>query len=314
MKRFLPWLILCAIGMTSCARLGIGKSKQDPAPNPFGGGSIPPQLRAKKSDDGTTVPPGGNANAAIENQLTPEEDIIFTDPDNLEAGLPELSAILTSPKRRGPWEESETIAKKRAAREGKPIVIWFTNSQMSPMCKTLNQELYATPDFTAWAADKVVLLKVDANVRAHESLKDAETIGSAMDREVALKNYVATMKKRYKVLGHPYLVMLNPSGSVMLRRAGYKRGDADFYWGLIKQGEVASSHAQKSWRDELEKKGYREWKDRKGRAVFAKLTNYSDGTLTLIEPDGTRCRTDEKKLSDEDRDWIDEQKRLRGIQ
>jgi hypothetical protein len=134
-----------------------------------------------------------------------------------------------------------------------------------------------------------------------------------MDQEVRLKTYVAAMKKRYKVLGNPYVIMLNPSGSVILRHPGYKRGDADYFWGLLKQGEVASAHAHKSWRSSLEKKGYREWRDRKGRVVFAKLTNYSDGTLTLIEPDGTRCRTSEKKLSDEDRDWIDEQKRLRGI-
>jgi hypothetical protein len=107
--------------------------------------------------------------------------------------------------------------------------------------------------------------------------------------------------------------MLNPSGEVIGRYRGYKRGDADYTWGLIKQGEAASAHAYESWRSSLEKKGYREWRDRNDRKVFAKLTSYSNGTLTLIEPDGTRSRTHENKLSDKDREWLGEQKRIRGL-
>jgi hypothetical protein len=34
----------------------------------------------------------------------------------------------------------------------------------------------------------------------------------------------------------------------------------------------------------------------------------------LIEPDGSRARTQEVSLSDKDRAWIAEQKKLRGIE
>ena len=91
------------------------------------------------------------------------------------------------------------------------------------------------------------------------------------------------------------------------------RGQADFTWGLIKHGEAVSANARREWRSSLEKKGYREWRDRSDRKVFAKLVSYSKGTLTLIEPDGTRSRTHENKLCDEDRAWIAEQKKLRGL-
>ena len=97
------------------------------------------------------------------------------------------------------------------------------------------------------------------------------------------------------------------------RYRGYKRGEADFTWGLIKQGEAVSANAYKEWRASLEKKGYREWRDRKDRKVFAKLTAYSNGTLTLIEPDGTRSQTHENKLSDEDQNWLVQQKKNRGL-
>lgn len=312
MRFFLPWLLIGVAALASCAKLGIGgRAKPEDEPSPFGATGIPPQLRAKGTDTGTAVTPGGNAvppSAGL--NLTPEDDIIFTDPDNPDAKLPDLSTLLSAPKR-GPWEESETIAKQRSAREGKPLLIWFTDSARSPMCKALAQELFATPDFEKWAAEKLIRLRVDAQVRENDpnlSLGEKET------RLVDIKDYVARLKKTYKILGQPSVLMLNSSGEVIGRYRGYKRGDAEYFWGRLKHAEVVSTTAYQSWRAGLEKTGYREWQDRKERKVFAKLTGYANGTLTLIEPDGTRSRTQEKLLSDKDRDWIAEQKKLRNLQ
>lgn len=304
-------LMLGCLLLPSCSMLGGKKKLVDPSQ--VGASGVPPQLRASTAGGGGagatgSIPPG--------TLLTPEEDIVFTDPDNPDANLPELSTLLASaPGRRGAWEESESIAKLRAAREGKPLLIWFTDSQTSPMCKALSQELFSTPDFNKWAAEKLIRLRVDANVRDHPLVKNSDvSIGDAMSREVDLSRHVARLKKQYKVLGHPSVLMLNPSGEVIGRYRGYKRGEADYFWGLIKQGEAVSTNAHQAWKAGLEKKGYREWKDRKDRKVFAKLIAYSNGTLTLIEPDGTRSRTHEDKLSDADQTWIRDQKKLRNIQ
>ncbi len=301
-----PSCLLACVMLASCAKFGFG-AKPAPVTQSAAANSVPPMLRAGTQDEGTPVNPTEPGTM----QLTPDEDIVFTDPDNPDANLPELSTLLSAaPKRRGPWEQSETIARRRAAREGKPLLIWFTDSARSPMCKALNEELFSTPDFEKWAIEKLIRLRVDANVEEDDpdlSLGDKES------RLVDLKNYVARMKKQYKVLGSPVLVMLNSAGEKIGQYRGYKRGDADFTWGLIKQGEAASSHAYQGWRASLEKKGYREWRDRQDRKVFAKLTSYSNGSLTLIEPDGTRSRTHENKLSDTDRAWIEEQKKLRGL-
>ncbi len=308
-------LLVLVVSLASCAKLGIGGDQKDKPKitSPFGGSGVPPQLRNRGADAGTPVVAGGNAPGAHAGvPFTAEEDIVFTDPDNPESSLPELSTLLsTTPKRRGPWEESETIAKQRAAREGKPLLVWFTDSARSPMCKALSQELFSTPEFNDWAEEKLVRLRIDANVDVNDpdlSMDEENT------RRTDVKNYVTRLKKQYKVLGHPSVLMLNPSGEVIGRYRGYKRGDADYFWGLIKHGEAVSANAYQKWREDLEKKGYREWRDRKGRTVFAKLTSYSEGSLTLIEPDGTRSRTDESKLCDEDRAWIEEQKRLRARQ
>ena len=315
MRRSPPWFLLAACALVSCAKPGIGgKSTPTETAAAFGGTGIPPQLRAKGADPGTPVVPGGNAAtpatppAAL--KLTPEDEIFFTDPDNPDAKLPELATLLAAPKH-GPWEESETIAKQRAAREGKPLLIWFTDSARSPMCKTLAQELFSTPDFEKWASEKLIRLRIDAQVRENDP---DLSLGEKESRLVDIKDYVARMKKTYKVLGCPSVILLNPSGEVIGRYRGYKHGDAEFFWGQLKHGVDVSANAYQVWRTGLEKKGYREWKDNKERKVFAKLTGYANGTLTLIEPDGTRSRTQEKLLSDKDRAWIAEQKKLRNLQ
>ncbi len=310
MIRSLHILLISSLAITSCAKLGIGgeKEKED---QPFGPTGIPPQLRGRNS--GTAVTPGGNVKMSpMRPAITPDEEIVFTDPDNPDANLPELSSLLAIEKK-GPWEESETIARQRASREGKPLLIWFTDSAPSgsAMSKALDTELLSTGDFEKWAADKLVRLRVDSNFYQKS---DDLSLDEQTDRNLRRRDYVTELKKRYKVLGQPTLLMLNPSGEVIGRYRGYKRGDAAYTWGLLKQGEVAAMTAYSSWRKDLEKKGYREWQDRKGRKVFAKLINYHQGDLIFMEPDGTRSKTKEDRLSDEDRGWISQQKMLRGIQ
>lgn len=309
--RHFPVFLLILL-MPSCAKLGIGeKKKPAPASQPFGPSGIPPQLRPKGNSSAPTV-----AQAQVEpTAFTPEDEIVFTDPDNPDAGIPELSSILSKqPEKRGPWEESDTDARRLAAREGKPLLIWFTDSARSPMCKALSQELFSRPDFGSWAENNIVRLRVDENVAASSYVSDRDIgLDEKETRRVDARNHVEKLKKRYKVLGHPFLVMLHPGGEVIGRFRGYKRGEADFLWGQLKHAQTVSVKAQTDWRRKMGEKGYREWQDKQGRKVFARLTGYRNGTLTLIEPDGTRAKTSEFKLSDDDRKWLDEQKRLRGL-
>lgn len=297
--------VLASLCVTGCG-LG-GKKDATKEPNPFGATGIPPQLRPK-GGDGTQVKPGGNVDAArLAAAIAPEEDLVFTDPDNPDKGLPELGTLLSNPKK-GPWEDNEGVAKRRASREGKPLLIWFTDPRSAPG-KALSEELFSRPDFGAWADEKLVRLIVDSNPSV-----ETESFAEHDDKVLRRKQAATEMKKRYKVLGHPTLLLLNPSGEVIGRYRGYKRGDADFTWGLLKQGEIASATAYGQLRKNLEKKGYREWQDTKGRKVFAKLLNYHQGNLVLIEPDGLRSQTKETRLSSQDREWIKQQKMLRGIQ
>lgn len=295
-------LLVAAVGITSCGTVATPKKPAQTAEEKeFGPTGIPPFLRAKGPVDtpGTPVAPGGNKRPS--GMRTPLEDIVFTTD---EEKLPELAELLAAPKAKI-WEESDTIARRRSAREGKPLLIWFTSSKFSPNCKALDQELFSREDFGKWATEKLVRLKVDVTYQSKDpdlSIDETET------REIDAKHYAEGLQKRYRVMGHPTLVLLNPGGEVLGRWAGYKRGTADFTWGLLKHAESVSTRAYSSWRADMEKKGYREWQDRIGRKAFAKLISYDKGELKLIDPDGSRFRTQEDKLSDADRTWLTEQK------
>ncbi len=309
MKMRFCCLVLALFSVVSCARLDRGTGgaeKKKEEPQPFGPSGIPAELRAKTG--GTPVIPGGNV-AAAPLKVTPESDIAWTDPDNPEAGIPELNSVLEAPKR-GPWEESDKVAFRRGSREGKPVLIWFTDSKNSPGCKALAGELFAKPDFDSWVKDRFVRLRVDSQVRQRDSNL---SLDDKFTKEANQREYVATLKKRYKVLGHPTVLVLSPDGEVIGRYKGFKSGDSDYFWGLLKQGDTVAQKRYTEWRASLEKKGYREWQDRSGRKVFAKLLAYSDGKLLLVEPDGARSKTVESRLSDGDREWIKQQKAMRGL-
>jgi len=300
MMRLITIALIPVMTLTSCGLIG-GDKEEEKKPNPFGPTGVPPMLRPR-SPGGNVVTPGGNIPGTAP-AITPEDELVFTDPDNPDAGIPELSSVLTAPKK-GPWEKDETVARRRSYREGKPLLILFTDSMANPMCKAIDQELFARHDFGDWADEKLVRLRVDVN----ERLEDA-----SHDERIRAKNRATELKKRYKVLGHPSLLVLNPSGEVIGRYRGYSRGQADFTWGQIKHAEIVSTNSNREWRSNLEKKGYREWQDNKGRKVFARLVSYSKGELVLVEPDGFQSKTHENRLSDSDQTWIKQQKDVRGI-
>lgn len=270
---------------------------------------VPPQFRRQDPAALTRVtldgaPPVGGAvdqGVVFPTGVTPDEDIVWTDPDNPDAPLPGLEETLSSAgSQRGPWEVSHTEARRAAVRQGKPLLIWFTDTKRSPTCQTLSRELFSTPDFDAWANGNVVRLRLDYNVSGAGGGYDDK-----MDDRLRKKAYLESLKKRYNAGGFPTVLVMAPDGTVTGRYRGYRRGAPDFYWGRLKNAVRTAVEQQEDWLERMTKKGYRTWTDRKGRTLFAKLLRYYEsGEMILVEPDGRRLRAKEKSLSDADRRWI----------
>lgn len=289
-----------ALLFTACA--GEKATPEAAAGNPF----QMPQMGGNLKDFGTPIKGGGNdekAAAAAAQALgyNPDTDLALTDPDNPDAELPELQEIMAKGPQEEIWIKSEARALRESRKTGKPVLIWFTDSANSSASRTLSENLLATSEFDSWADENTVRMVVDQNQ------------GSNIDDAVRKKVYARDLKKKYNARGYPTLMVVSPSGEVIGRYTGYRRGKEDFIFGQVKQGVSVAVENQRVWRASLQKKGYREWSDGKGRQIFAKLGYYNNGEMVLVEPDGSKARTHEKKLSAADRVWIQEQKEARGI-
>lgn len=227
-------------------------------------------------------------------ELYGEDKIVWADedPDKPMNGLDDLWQV-------GPqdnWYESYTEVMRLARKEGKPVLMWFSNTNSkspNPSNQALDDELFSTGVFETWAAEKVVRLRVDSNINESDD-----------DKKVKKREYVNDLKKRYKIHGAPVVIMLSPRGSSFGKYIGYKRGDASFYHGRLKSAYRNAMTDYGKWREEYEAKGYRVWHDSKGRKVFAKPKALKGNMLYLIDPDGKKSKTSLNKLSKEDRNWV----------
>lgn len=279
-------------GLSSCGVFGLGdddeKSQKEEDPGqPItaenGGG-----LLAGLSD----VNPQVNAHL-----LPAEDDIVWAEEDpNKPMALDEVWSKPTQ----SDWYVSYKKALNDSRKSGKPLLIWFTNSASSPTCKLLSNELFSTSQFKDWADENVILLRLDSNVQESDDHLRTQK-----------REYIDGLKRRYKVLGAPVVQVLSPRGNSYGNYRGYRSGDPGFYFGRLKTAQVNAKNDYGRWRENLEKKGYRMWHDLRGRTLFAKLLRYSKGDVLLVEPDGTKSKTHESKLSSDDARWINEQKAKR---
>ena len=120
--------------------------------------------------------------------------------------------------------------------------------------------MFSKSDFESWARDNMVRLRVDSTLPS----KDRDT-----DVGVRKKKYIDQLKRRYDVHGHPTVVVVSPRGAVIQSYRGYRKGNADYYWGRLKQAQRIAEKEYGAWREKLEARGYRMWESRDGRKILA---------------------------------------------
>jgi len=301
---------LCRVSLWIVAALlcSCGASNQSAKKEelPFGPSGIPKQLRANPEVDGPEEQ-GGVAAKEISVAMASHpsaDNIVWTDPDKMDQNIPELQKLLSGPKREV-WMNSEIEARRIAIREGKCVMIWFTDSARSPLCKTLSEELFGRGEFGDWARDHTIRLMVDQSALMAR--------GEKYDKEVSSQEYVEQMKKKYKALGTPVVVLLSPRGEVLGKYRGYIKGQSEFFWGQLNHAVNVGQSDYQDWMKKLEKQGYRRWHDKQGRTLVARMISYQQGEMIMVEPDGNRFRTKEHSLSEEDQKWIVAEKNQRGI-
>ncbi|MDP0492562.1 MAG: hypothetical protein Q7Q71_16065 [Verrucomicrobiota bacterium JB023] len=320
------WLMaLCSLLLgTACSRVGGMMSKITPDGAEEEGSatpSIPPQLRSGSGNDeleeleSVEVAAGSDPALLSSSQtgitgLPTEDEIEFLDPDDLE-GSAALLEELTRGKREV-WMSSFTQARRLSVAEGKPLLLWFTDTPGerrvgSPSSMQLERELFARKEFGEWAEENLLRLKLDFNVENRNSVEPTKKTLA-----IRQEKYLESLKDRFNVRGFPSLIVLGSDGSSATHIRGYRSGDSEYIWGRLRTAVQVASKRQQKYEAKLARKGYRHWTGENDVSLFARLASYQKGELVLVGPDGARYKTKESSLSAEDRAWIEAEKAKRN--
>ncbi len=104
------------------------------------------------------------------------------------------------------WESSYKNAVKRAKKENKPILIYFSGSDWCGVCINLEKNLFHTAKFKTYSDKKLVLY-----------LADFPRNKNLVSREVAVQNNKLAKKYRNSF---PMVLLVNKKGKVLGERRG----------------------------------------------------------------------------------------------
>ena len=95
------------------------------------------------------------------------------------------------------WHTDVDKATEISRNEQKPMFLFFTGSDWCGWCIRLQNEVFKTPEFTAWAKEKVVLVELDFPRRTPQS--DA----------IKLQN--SQMQQMFAIQGYPSVRFVKPT-------------------------------------------------------------------------------------------------------
>lgn len=107
------------------------------------------------------------------------------------------------------WLTDYEAAKRRAQEQKKPLLVNFTGSDWCVFCIRLKNEIFAKPEFAAWAKEHVVLVELDFPRK------------KKLPKELAEQN--EKLQEQFAVEGFPTVVFVGTDGKE-ISRTGYERG------------------------------------------------------------------------------------------
>ena len=107
------------------------------------------------------------------------------------------------------WTSDYTAALDTAKAQQRTVFLFFTGSDWCGWCKKLNSEILNTPEFSAFAGEKLLLVELD--------------YPRDIQQPQALVEQNQKLARQYKIEGYPTVVLLNPDGR-QVARLGYQEG------------------------------------------------------------------------------------------
>ena len=108
------------------------------------------------------------------------------------------------------WLTDLAAAKKQAAEEKKPILMFFTGSDWCGWCRKLHEDVLDKDEFQKFAKDSVILLELD--------------FPNSIPQSDALKKQNKALGEKFKVNGYPTMVLVASDGEKEISRTvGYDK-------------------------------------------------------------------------------------------
>ena len=107
------------------------------------------------------------------------------------------------------WTTDYQSALTQAKAENRHVLLFFTGSDWCSWCKRLNREILSTPEFNAFAGEKLVLVEVD--------------FPKSKPQSAAVKKQNASLADAHKIEGYPTVIVLDSSGK-KVGELGYQEG------------------------------------------------------------------------------------------
>ncbi|MFC2049111.1 thioredoxin family protein [Chlamydiota bacterium] len=118
------------------------------------------------------------------------------------------------------WYTNYAQAVQDAAKNHKPILMFFTGSDWCGWCKKMQQEIFSSPDFVSQVGNSFVFVDIDF------------PMNQQLPADVAQQN--TQLKQKYGVTGYPTVIILDANEN-FIAETGYRPGGGKAYADYLKQ-------------------------------------------------------------------------------
>lgn len=120
------------------------------------------------------------------------------------------------------WQTNYKQALEQAAKEKKNVLLDFTGSDWCPYCVQMDREVLSQPEFKTFAAENLILVKLDFPRRKQLSPGESE------------QNH--RLGQQFSIEGFPTYILLDPTGKEVKRQVGYLQGGPKVFIGWARAG------------------------------------------------------------------------------
>jgi len=120
------------------------------------------------------------------------------------------------------WQTNYKLALEQAAKEKKKVLLDFTGSDWCPYCVQMDKEVLNQPEFKTFAAENLILVKLDFPRRKQLPGGESE------------QNH--RLGQQFSIEGFPTYILLDPTGKEVRRQVGYLQGGPKAFIGWARAG------------------------------------------------------------------------------